>query len=85
MRIHKEYKFIKKRSLMNYLINSRLNLEKHFHNRTITMLNNITRFEEANLIRLKGIALECFAETSKEITGGQDTQRQAFMAALDGI
>ncbi len=85
MRIHKEYRYIKKRSLMNYLINSRLNLEKHFHNRTITMLNNITRFEEANLVKLKGIAQDCFVETSKEITSSKETQRQAFLAALDGI
>lgn len=60
MRVHQEYRFIKKRSLMNYLINQRLNLEKHFHNRTITMLGNIAKFEESNLTQLKQIAIDSF-------------------------
>jgi hypothetical protein len=85
MRIHNEYQYIKKRSLLNYLVNSRMNVEKHFHNRTITMLNNITKFEESNLHEFKGIAIECFQETVKEIHSNKNTKRSAFEAALDGI
>lgn len=49
MRIHNEYQFVKKRALQNYLINSRLNLEANFHNRTVNMLNSIVKFENQNL------------------------------------
>ena len=44
-RIHEEYKFIKKRALLNYLVNQRLNLERHFHNRAIAMLESISNQE----------------------------------------
>lgn len=40
-----------------------MNLEKHFHNRTIQMLDNITKFEANNLQKLKEIATESFSET----------------------
>jgi hypothetical protein len=33
VRINKEYDFIKKRALINYLVNSRTDLERHFHGR----------------------------------------------------
>ena len=38
-RIDKEYEYVKKRSLINFLTNSKLNAEAAFHNRTIAMLN----------------------------------------------
>jgi len=48
-RIDKEYEFVKKRALINFLTNSKLNAEANFHNRTIAMLNQIQNFEQANL------------------------------------
>lgn len=85
LRIHNEYKFIKKRSVMNYLISQRQNIEKHFHNWTINMLNNIAKFEESNLAQLKNIATTAFAETVQEITSNEGTKWKAFESALDGI
>jgi len=85
MRVHQEYRYIKKRSLMNYLINQRLNLEKHFHNRTIVMLNNISKFEENNLTQLKQIAIDSFQETVKQVADDKNIHRQIFESALDGI
>lgn len=48
-RIHKEYDFVKKRSLINFLTNEKLNLEAHFHERTVNMLNSVQRYERQNL------------------------------------
>ena len=60
-RIHNEYRFIKKRALLNYLTNSRLNLEKHFHDRAVAMLNNVQNFETQNLsTQLKDVAQSAF-------------------------
>lgn len=49
LRIHSEYEFIKKRSFVNFLTNEKLNVEKHFHDRAVNMLNTIKRFENDNL------------------------------------
>lgn len=38
-RIDKEYEFVKKRALINFLTNSKLNAEASFHSRTLAMLN----------------------------------------------
>jgi hypothetical protein len=38
-RIDEEYEFVKKRALVNFLINSKISAEASFHNRTIAMLN----------------------------------------------
>ena len=48
-RIDKEYEFVKKRALTNFLTNSKLNAEAHFHTRTIAMLNQIQNYENSNL------------------------------------
>ena len=45
MRINKEYEFVKKRALVNFLQNSRDVLEDHVHDRTANMLNSIEKFE----------------------------------------
>ncbi len=49
VRINSEYDFVKKRALVNFLTNSRANVEDHFHNRAQNMLNSIERYEQANL------------------------------------
>jgi hypothetical protein len=38
-RIDTEYQFVKKRSLINFLTNSKMNAEASFHTRTVSMLN----------------------------------------------
>ena len=48
-RIDAEYEFVKKRALVNFLTNSKLNAEYNFHQRTLSMLNQIQTFEENNL------------------------------------
>ena len=45
MRINKEYDYVKKRALVNFLTNSRVDLENHFHSRTVNMLSSIERYE----------------------------------------
>lgn len=57
-RISAEYEFVKKRALVNYLTNEKLNLEHHFHNRALNMLKSIQNYENQNLRnRLREIAL----------------------------
>lgn len=87
MRIHNEYRFIKKRSLVTFLTNERLNLEKHFHDRTLNMLSQITSYEEQNLKnKLNTIAQDAFKATMDRVENDDGTiKRQAFEAALDGI
>jgi hypothetical protein len=41
VRINSEYEFIKKRSLINYLTNEKLNVELHFHNRAINIMKQV--------------------------------------------
>jgi hypothetical protein len=87
MRIHNEYKFIKKRAMVNYLTNERLNLEKHFHDRTLGMLNNISAFEKQNLKnKLNSVTQAAFDATLKKVETDIDQIReQAFKGALEGI
>lgn len=87
MSIHREYRFIKKRSLVNYLTNERLNLEKHFHDRTLAMLNQISGYEKQNLKnKLSSITQGAFDATLEKIEKDDGTIRQkAFESALDGI
>jgi hypothetical protein len=46
MRINAEYESVKKRALINYLTNEKLNLESHFHQRTLNMLKAISNYEQ---------------------------------------
>lgn len=87
MRIHNEYRFVKKRSLMNYLSNSKLNLDKHFHNRAVSMLGSIKRFETENMSsQLRGVAQSALDSTLKALqTDPEGTRRSSFEAALEGI
>ena len=52
VRLNKEYDFVKKRALVNFLSNSRSELENHFHSRAQNMLLSIERYEQANLKNL---------------------------------
>lgn len=46
VRINAEYDYVKKRALVNYLTNEKLNLELHFHNRALNMLRSISNYEQ---------------------------------------
>lgn len=88
MNIHNEYRFVKKRSLVNFLTNQRLNLEKHFHDRTVSMLNQIKSFENQNLKnKLKSVTQEAFDATLAKVESDPEGEiyEQSFQAALDGI
>jgi hypothetical protein len=62
VRINAEYDFVKKRALVNFLTNSRRNVEDHFHGRAQNMLHAIERYENTNLKNLVGeISRESFA------------------------
>lgn len=52
VRLNNEYDFVKKRALVNFLTNSRVDLENHFHSRTVNMLSSIERYEQSNLKNL---------------------------------
>jgi hypothetical protein len=41
VRINGEYDYVKKRALINYLTNEKLNMEQHFHGRVNNMLKMI--------------------------------------------
>lgn len=87
-RIHNEYKYIKKRSLANFLTNERLNLEKHFHDRTVTMLNQIVSYEQMNLKnKMLSLAQDAFNATIERVESDADgsIKEQSFQAALNGI
>lgn len=68
VRIQAEYDFVKKRSLINYLTNEKLNLEQHFHQRTLNMLRQITNYENQNLReQIKQIAIGSFEKVQSAI------------------
>lgn len=68
VRINKEYDFVKKRALVNFLTNSRTNVENHFHNRAQNLLTSIERYEQANLKSLiGGISRDSFAQIETKL------------------
>lgn len=89
VRINEEYDFVKKRALVNYLTNEKLNLEHHFHQRTLSMLKSITNFEQQNLRNhLRDIAVGSFEKVQSAIRDPvqkKEVQNAAFKAALNGI
>lgn len=88
-RINKEYEFVKKRALVNFLTNSRQNLENHFTNRASNMLQSIERYENNNLkALLNDIGRASFAKVQEAINDPKQNaaiQQGAFESALQGI
>ena len=88
-RIDKEYEFVKKRALINFLTNSKLDSEAHFHTRAVSMLNQIQNFENANLkANMKEIAVGSVEKVLGQIDTPEfaaDIKRASFLSALDGI
>ena len=61
VRINAEFDYVKKRALVNFLTNEKLNLEQHFHNRALNMLKSIQNYENQNLrSHLREIAIGSF-------------------------
>lgn len=88
-RIDTEYEFVKKRALINFLTNSKLNAEASFHNRTLSMLNQIQNFEQSNLKNemrnvVQGSIDKVFSYVD-DPSHSEEIKRSSFEAALDGI
>lgn len=87
--IHKEYLFVKKRVLSQYLENERQSLSKHFNERTILMLNNIKSLENANIkneiSKVAEESLNTVLQTVKDNTKNQEILKSSFESALEGL
>lgn len=88
-RIDREYDYVKKRALINFLTTSKLSSESHYHSRVVAMLGQIENYEQANLkSELKNIAVgsvdKVFAMMDDPAHAAK-IQRSAFQSALDGI
>jgi len=88
-RIDAEYEFVKKRAVVNFVINSKKNADESFHKRSLAMLNQVRLFEENNL---KGAMREIINASSKNVLAqvaepemGEKIKRASFEAALDGM
>lgn len=87
--IHKEFTFIKKRSLSNFLENEKKNLEKHFYDRTINMLKTVEHYENTNV---KNKIRESVEESLKIVLnkvesaeGRKSLHVASFESALHGL
>lgn len=89
MRINNEYDYVKKRALVNYLSNSRNDLERHFHNRANNMLSSIERFEGNNLRDLlNSISTDAVSKVNEAIESPEHREEileKSFESALIGI
>ena len=89
VRINKEYDFVKKRALVNFLSNSREGLEHHFHGRAQTMLNSVEMFEKNNLKKLLDTigqgAIEKLNNSLKDPSTRAEIDQGIFESALAGI
>lgn len=73
--------------MVTFLTNERLNLEKHFHERALNMLTNISNYEQQNMKnKLSQITQEAFDATLRRVEQDDGTiKKQAFDCALEGI
>ena len=87
-RINREYNFVKRRSLVNYLTNEKINLEQHFHQRALQMLKAIQKYENQNLQgHIKDLISKSYTTVVQDLQGPskQEILDGAFEAALVGI
>jgi len=88
-RIDKEYESVKKRALINFLTNSKLDAEANFHLRTVSLLNNVQAFEQANLkSQMREIAVGSVEKVLAMVESPEHAagiKRASFVSALDGI
>jgi len=89
VQINKEYDFIKKRALTNYMTRSRTELEHHFHGRAKSMLDTIEHYERTNLRKLiDGIGKAALAKVHAAMADPEQAaaiKQGAFESALSGI
>ncbi len=89
VRLSNEYDFIKKRALVNFLTNSRTDVENHFHNRAHSMLNSIERYEQNNMkTLLNSISKSALTKVNQALvdeTSSKTIKEAAFQAALTGL
>jgi hypothetical protein len=89
VRINKEYEFVKKRALVNYLENSRDALEGHMHSRANNMLASVAQYEQTNLKKvLSSIGEASFAKVTSAMADPAQKDKimdAAFASALLGI
>mmetsp|Transcript_5456 Transcript_5456/g.5592 ORF Transcript_5456/g.5592 Transcript_5456/m.5592 type:complete len:393 (-) Transcript_5456:115-1293(-) len=87
--IHKEYNFVKKRVLAQYLENQRLSLTNHFNERTISLLSNIANLENNNIksevSRIAQESLDTVLDTIKDSSKNKEILDNSFESALDGL
>lgn len=88
-RIDKEYEFVKKRALINFLTNNKLYAERSFHGRAVAMLNQIQMYENNNLKnKMRDIALGSVNKVLDMVDDpahADDIRRASFESALAGI
>ena len=88
-RIDNEYEFVKKRALINFLTNSKLDAEANFHKRTVNMLEAIQDCENKNLKnQMREIAEGSVNKVMDMVDDPEHSdriKRASFMSALDGI
>jgi|LauGreDrversion4_2_1035121.scaffolds.fasta_scaffold409304_1 hypothetical protein len=87
--IHKEFVYIKKRSLSNYLEKEKKNLEKHFYERTFTMLKTVENLENSNVKnKIKDIiedSLKVIVQKVGSEEGRKSLHSSGFQSALQGL
>jgi len=87
--IHKEYIYIKKRSLCNYLENEKKNLEKHFYERTFDMLKTIEVMENNNIkneiSKITEQAMQTVLKLVESAEGKKSLHEASFKSALGGL
>lgn len=87
--IHKEYQFVKKRILAQYLENERAALNQHYSARTVNLLNNIKVLENNNVKQeISKIAEETLTDvlaTIKDSNKNQDILKASFESAISGL
>jgi len=88
-KLDREYEYVKKRALTNFLTTSKLSSEAHYHSRVVAMLDQIESYEQANLKNeLKNIAVGSVDKVFALLEDPEHAariKRSAFEAALDGI
>jgi hypothetical protein len=87
--IHKEYAYIKKRSLSTFLENEKKNLDKHFYTRTVDMLRSIEQMENNNVRNtIKKATEEALNSVLAKIQNPQERKNfhiGSFNSALQGL
>jgi hypothetical protein len=87
--IHKEFIYIKKRSLSVFLENEKKNLDKHFYDRTVNMLKTIENLENNNIkSKIRDVTEESLKAVLAKLNDPQERSRihqSSFQSALEGL